>query len=648
VSGWWGGWGPALLTTALTLVAVDYYFLAPFHSFVLGPGNALSLVLFTLLALLITLLNVMFRRVDSERAVLLERERAARSAAEAERARLHAIFMEAPAHIVFLNGPSHVYTFSNTLNDALLGHRPLMGRTVQEAVPEAEAQGIIAMLDRVYTTGEPFIGHALPARFQRADGSSPEIFLNLVYQPTRDAQGRVDGLAGFGFDVTDVVRARQRAEALATDLRQAEGRLRLLAESGALLATSLDPEATLREMARLVVPALADWCLVDLAEPDGTFRRVGVTHAAPEDTDLAKEVQRFPLRPDGNHHHPPTEALLRAEPLLIEDFTPERIRRSTHSEEHARVMQATGLLSLISVPLVARGSMLGVLTFFTTTRSGRRYTPADVPLGAELAHRAALSMENARLYREAQEAIRLRDEFMSIASHELKTPLTPLSLKLQALARELARHPDAIPRRVVESYLEVGTRQVKKLSELVGDLLDVSRITTGRVTVTLEDVDVDALVREVLARYEPQAARAGSTLQLDCRASGFVGRWDRLRLEQVITNLVDNAVKYGSGNPIHVCLEETPGGARLKVRDEGIGIDPEYLPRLFGRFERAVSERHYGGLGLGLYITRTLVEMMGGHVRVESEPGKGSTFTVELPRDSSAFVASAGEDARPR
>ncbi len=635
VTGWVGGWGPALLTTGLSLLAVDYFFLPPYNSFLVTPGNALSLVVFFLLALLITSLNVRLRRALSERAQLLARERAARSDAEAGRARLHAVFMQAPANIVLLRGPRLVYEFSNQQNDELMGHRPLLGRTVREVLEEVGTPEMLPLLEGVYTTEGTFIGHGVPFKALRPDGTLREAFLNLVYQPTRDAEGKVDGIAGFGFEVTDLVHARQRAEALASELRQAEARTRILAESSAVLATSLDYEATLRNTARLVVPALADWCLVDLAEPDGTFRRVEVAHAAPEDAALAEEVRRFQLQPQDNPRSPPSHALREGEGKLFTDMSPERIRASAHSEEHARVMLATGVLTLISVPLVARGKTLGVLTLFTS-RSGRRYTRADLDFAKELAHRAALSMENARLYREAQEAIRLRDEFLSIASHELKTPLTPLSLKLQALARELSRRPGDIPRAQVESYVEVGTRQVKKLSELIGDLLDVSRIAAGRLTLVPEDMDLGVLVREVVARYEPQAARSGSTLQLECAAQGLTGRWDRLRLEQVVTNLVDNAVKYGEGRPVWVRVEGTAEGVRLTVRDEGIGISPEALPRLFGRFERAVSERHYGGLGLGLYITRTLVESMGGQVRVESEPGQGSTFTVELPRESPA------------
>ncbi|QSQ21066.1 DUF4118 domain-containing protein [Pyxidicoccus parkwayensis] len=643
-SGWWGGWGPGLFTTALSLVATDYFFLAPLRSFEPRAWNFIMLSLFALVSVLMTKLNVMLRDANQARAELLEREREARTAAELERARLHALFMNAPVHIVFTRGPNHVYAFSNAMNDALLGRRPTIGKPVQEVLPEAEPQGFITALDAVYTTGEPFIGHAMPVRFTPPGGPPREAFVNLVYQPTRDEQGRIDGLAGFGFEVTDLVHARQRAESLATELKHTEARARVLAESSALLATSLDYEATLRNTAKLVVPTLADWCFVDLAEPDGGFRRVEVTHARPEDAALALEVQRHQLLPGGNRRHPPTEALLRGEAILVDAMTPERIQASAHSAEHARAMEATGMVSLISAPLVVRGRTLGVLTFFSTAHSGRRYTEADLTFGRELAHRAALSMENARLYREAQEAIRLRDEFLSIASHELKTPLTPLSLKLQALARELARHPDAVPRTVVEKYVDVGSRQVKKLSELVGDLLDVSRITAGRLTLELEDVELVPLVREVMARYESHAARAGSTLHFECAEAHLTGRWDRLRLEQVITNLVDNAVKYGSGRPIHVRVEGSHGCARLTVRDEGIGIAPEHLPRLFGRFERAVSERHYGGLGLGLYITRTLVEALGGKVRVESEHGRGSTFTVELPVDATP-TQSTGDGA---
>ena len=229
-----------------------------------------------------------------------------------------------------------------------------------------------------------------------------------------------------------------------------------------------------------------------------------------------------------------------------------------------------------------------------------------------------------------RDALAARDTFLSVASHELRTPLTPLSLKLEMLAREArGALPSPFAQRVL-GYTEATRRQVTRLSSLVSDLLDVSRIAAGRFTVVREPVDLAAVVREVVARAEPQAQRAGSRLTLEAPES-LAAESDRLRFDQVVTNLVDNAIKYGDGKPIHVRLTSEPGWAVMTVSDEGIGIDPAKLDVIFGRYERAVSERHYGGLGLGLYISRTVVEAMGGTVSAESERGAGSSFEVRLP-----------------
>ncbi|WP_224244660.1 ATP-binding protein [Hyalangium gracile] len=775
LSGWWGGGGPGLLAVGLSMLAVDYFFLPPVRSFSLETGPAVSLTLFALVGAVITRVNVSLRRTNAERARLLERERLARREAEAEWGRLQDLFMHAPAQIALFRGPEHVYILSNPLNNASLGQRQVLGKPVREALPELVDQGIITLLDRVYTTGEPFMGHEHSVTIAGPDGTEREFFLNFVYQPTRDGQGRIDGVASFAFDVTSSVRARQQAEALARELqrgeeryrtfvskstegiyridptppipvslpkeeqiqrmfrdsrivecndamarmygidsaaelqgtrldhvlvpedprnteflrafiqsgyrienaesrevardgtpraflnnmvgivqdglllgawgtqrdvtqqrraeeelRRAEANSRFLSEASAALASSLDYESTLRNVARLAVPTLADWCLVDLVQPDGTLQRMETVSSSPEDAGLLQEVRQLGMAQQVDLRSPAAQALMSGRSVLLSNVTPELIRQSARSEEHAQLMLRIGVLSFILVPLVVRGRALGLLSFFTS-HSGRSYTDGDLELLEDLARRAALSVENARLYRDAQEAIRLRDEFLSIASHELKTPLTPLSLKLHMLARTARQQPDSPFRKAVEDYITVGSRQVKKLSELVSDLLDVARIGGGRLRLELEEMELGALVREVVARHEPEAARSGSTLVLEGQAS-VSGRWDRLRLEQVITNLVDNAIKYGAGKPIRLWLEADAGRAILRVKDEGIGIAPESLSRIFERFERAVSDRHYGGLGLGLYITRTIVEAMGGTIQVESTLGQGATFTVVLPR----------------
>ncbi len=235
---------------------------------------------------------------------------------------------------------------------------------------------------------------------------------------------------------------------------------------------------------------------------------------------------------------------------------------------------------------------------------------------------------------QAQEALRERDEFISVAAHELRTPLTALQLKLQGVERAL-RGTD----RKEILRVEAAVRQTERMARLIDRLLDVSRIAQGRLEMAREEMDLAALVRQVAEDFREPAAQARAPLQLELPESAR-GTWDRLRIEQVLVNVLSNAVKYGAGKPIRIRLGGDGERVRLEVTDQGIGISAEDLGRIFGRFERAASIRHYGGMGLGLYITRHIVEGHGGTVSVSSKVGEGSTFVVELPR--SGGVAETG------
>ena len=412
----------------------------------------------------------------------------------------------------------------------------------------------------------------------------------------------------------------------ATEARRAAERARFLADAGRVLSSSLDYPATLAVVATRAAHGPCDACVILLDEPGGPVRLAGhrdgdETRQALVDAELDREAR-----------HAAATAAKATEfaPSLVGEA---ELSRLPGGEPHRARFRASGARALATVPLRARGDALGAIAFASTTR--RRFEAADVQLMQDLARLAVAAIDTARLYRRAQEAVKLRDEFLSIASHELRTPLTSLALQADSLRAAAAR--GLVPDPLVHKT-EVIRRNVERLSRLITNLLDISRIGEGRLALELEPVDLSDLVCEVAGRFEDELSRAGSTLQLDVPGP-VVGRWDRLRLDQVVTNLVANAVKYGPGKPIEVRVRTDGDRVDLAVRDHGIGIPREAQQRIFERFERAVSDRHFGGFGLGLWISRRIVESLGGTIGVESEPGQGATFTVELWREPRRPVA---------
>jgi signal transduction histidine kinase len=273
--------------------------------------------------------------------------------------------------------------------------------------------------------------------------------------------------------------------------------------------------------------------------------------------------------------------------------------------------------------LLVKGHLVGAITLSAAPH--RKYTSSDLELAEGLARRAALSIENARLYRRAQEALHARDEFLSIAAHEIRGPINSIHMAVQSI-RQATVSPEALPR-----LFEIVERQDRRLSQFVDELLDLGRIRAGRLWLEYEEVNLGDVVNDVAARLGPDLARSGSTLTITAPGE-VVGQWDRSRLDQVACNLLSNAIKFGLGKPIEITIGARGGFASLSIKDHGMGIEPEIRDHIFNPFERGVSVRHYGGLGLGLHIVKTIVEALGGTVSVTSEPGAGSTFVVELPQ----------------
>ncbi|HSP81008.1 MAG TPA: ATP-binding protein [Myxococcaceae bacterium] len=422
------------------------------------------------------------------------------------------------------------------------------------------------------------------------------------------------------------LRERSRAEAAEQEASALAADWRFLSEVGAALSTSLEESATLATLAQRAVPRLGDWCVVDLAEPGERTRQVAQAHvdgarAGP----LSLLVEREPGDPlaRGSLAH----VLHTGRSALHEVLDSPRRLAEVLGVRQAEPLHVLGARSAMVVPLLARGRPFGAVTF-VSARPELRFSPADLSLAQELCQRAAVAVENARLFLEAQRAVRTREEVLAVVSHDLKNPLGSLSLSVQLLRRLL---PPGEPGERMREHTRAMERSVERMDRLIRDLLDMASLQAGKLKLEPGRYVVEDLVSEGVALLAPLAIQKQVALRVRVEEEGEV-RCDRERIFQVLSNLVGNALKF---TPEHgeVTVEAVPQGdvVRFSVRDSGPGIAPEALPHLFEPFWQAKGAAREG-TGLGLYITRGLVEAHGGGMWVESEPGRGSTFSFTLPR----------------
>lgn len=402
-----------------------------------------------------------------------------------------------------------------------------------------------------------------------------------------------------------------------------------------MLPESLDHEATLATVAHLVVPRLADWCIIDLVGAGGAIRQAAAAHVDPAKEQRARALRRrFP--PEAQPERGVAWVIRTGKPVLFPELEDVEWLAGALGAEHPEFLRELGARSYLSVPLRGRKGVIGAISLLRGL-PGRRYGPEDLALAEGLGQRAGLAVENARLYVAAREAIVARDDFLAIAAHELRTPLSTLNLQLQTLG---ATRGAQLVEAVAAGKLERAIKQTRRLADLIDSLLEVSRITAGRLTLHREATDLSAVAHDVAQRLRGAAEAAGCTVTVDA-TEPVTGTWDPLRLDEVLSNLLQNAIRYAAGSLLELSVEGNAWRARLAVRDHGPGIPAERRARIFERFEKGGAQSQEG-LGLGLYITHQIVEAHGGAIHIESETGVGTTFIVELPR---SVDPSGGADA---
>ena len=408
----------------------------------------------------------------------------------------------------------------------------------------------------------------------------------------------------------------------------AQKKLQRLSDASKILASSLNYKETLTNVTNLIVPSVADWCRIDTLTPDGVLQNLILNHKDPVKYQLGLELQsKYPA--SSKYANGIYDAIKNKKSILYSKVTSEMLKRSTVNKEHFDLLMQIGLKSVLIVPIISHEKVLGVISLIRS-ETETSFTQGDLLFTEELASRAASAIENANLYEQAQEGIRVRDEFLNIASHELKTPLTSLQLQMQLILKMIQANGTTSSQATLENLINSSTKQIRRLAQLINDLLDVSRISNKKLELELEDVNLTEMTEDIVERFEEAIHKSGSTVTVK-KESAILGRWDKSRIDQVLTNLLSNAIKYGEGNPISITLKKKDSHAQIAISDKGLGMNKIEQEKIFDKFERTEAAKKVGGMGLGLYIVKEIIDAHEGEIAVNSKKNKGSTFTVILP-----------------
>lgn len=440
--------------------------------------------------------------------------------------------------------------------------------------------------------------------------------VSITVSPIRDKNEKIIGASKITRDITD--------------RKNSENNLRFLSDASKLFSSSLNYKTTFQNIVKLAVPQIADWCSVDIIEDDRLIQ-ISLAHKDPGKIRLVKAMhKKYP--PNANTMQGIPKVLTTGKTEFYPTITDEMLVQYAADPFHLRMLREIGFRSLIITPLIVNNKCIGTMTFVTSS-SQRHYTKNDLILTEELARRASLAIENATLYQNAQKAIIIRDEFISVASHELKTPITSLKIYGQVLRQQTEKRGEY----ELLKYFDKMEAQINKLNMLVGDLLNVSKIQHGKIDYQMEKFNLMEIVQE--AKESIQATAQKHEIIIYGRIAKKV-YGDRYRIYQVLANLLTNAVKYSpKANNVLIHLIPKKQLALITVQDFGIGIEREHQSKIFNQFYRVTTtkEKTYPGLGMGLYIAHEIIKRHGGKMTVVSQKDKGSQFSFTLPYASRKF-----------
>ncbi len=500
-----------------------------------------------------------------------------------------------------------------------------MGFESPEALLATPIREVMSQFELLDEDGRPLPLDELPSRRALAGGSGPPGIVRFRDVASGDDHWSLVQAMPI-MDDAGAVRLVINTFQDVTQLKRTEQQLRLLADAGSVIGRSEDYQDALQQLADMLVESICDWCVVDVLEANQPVTRVAVAHSDPAKRQLAEEIQRrYPTDPEAPGGV--NDVIRTGVATVLTEVPQEALRAAARDDEHFRLLREAEIGSVVIVPLRARGEVFGALTLVGS--AGRhRYTDADLPLIEELAGRAATAVDSARLLHEANEAVRLRDDFLAMASHDMRTPLAVILANLQLARRRLVgiegENAEAI------KNLDAAERTTHKLTGLVGELMDISILRSGQaLPLNRGQVDLAAVVESTADEYRRLSAEYEITTRLE---EGVVGDWDATRIERVLRNLLDNALKYSpDGGAVEVVVRSDDGWAVAEVTDHGVGIPEEELPLLFEKFHRGSNTRDLRGTGLGLAGSRAVVAQLGGTIEVRSRLGSGSTFTLRLP-----------------